>query len=85
MIGLERRTDILEELVPQQARRRFALFLRRLFGQRRKALRRTFALASVALDRPDAVLPEVWSGKRAEELSPAELVTLWVGCESGSL
>ena len=82
--GSDRRTEVPAELLPAPARRRFSLFLRKLFGQRRKALRRTFALAKEALERPDAVLREEWSGKRAEALSPDELVQLWGDCEGRS-
>jgi 16S rRNA (adenine1518-N6/adenine1519-N6)-dimethyltransferase len=81
IIGLDRRDDVPAELHQSPARRRFAFFLRKLFGQRRKTLRRTFALAKEALERPDSVLREEWSGKRAEQLSPAELVELWIDCE----
>ena len=84
IIGLDRRTEVPAELLPAPARRRFSLFLRKLFGQRRKALRRTFALAKEALERPDAVLREEWSGMRAEALSPDELVQLWGDCEGRS-
>ena len=81
IIGLDRREEVPAELLPAPARRRFALFLRKLFGQRRKTLRRTFALAKEALERPDAALREEWSSQRAEELSPGELVELWTDCE----
>lgn len=81
IIGLDRREDVPAELHPALARRRFALFLRKLFGQRRKTLRRTFALAKEALERPDSQLREEWSGKRAEQLSPGELIELWKDCE----
>lgn len=84
VIGLDRRAEVPAQLLPSSARRRFALFLRKLFGQRRKMLRRTFALAREALDRPDAALRADWSEMRAEQLSPVQLVELWTDCEGQS-
>lgn len=84
VISLEVRKDLPKELLPAAARRRFSLFLRKLFGQRRKSLRRTFTIAKEALARPDAMLRAEWSGKRAEQLSPNQLLDLWADCESGS-
>lgn len=81
VIALDRREDLPEVLHREGPRRRFALFVRKLFGQRRKALRRTFAIAAEALDREAAVIDEQWAGKRAEELQPDELVSLWQCCE----
>lgn len=84
VVGLERRENLPAELLEASSRRRFALFLRKLFGQRRKALRRTFALAAQALGQPAALLREDLAGRRAEQLSPFELVSLWQDCEAGS-
>jgi 16S rRNA (adenine1518-N6/adenine1519-N6)-dimethyltransferase len=85
VIGLDRRSDLAMALSPAPARRRFALFLRKLFGQRRKTLRRTFALACEALERPGVGLREDWVQQRAEQLSPEELVQLWQHCEAGGV
>lgn len=81
VVSLERRSDVDPALAPEAARRRFARFIRQLFSQRRKALRRTFELAKTALDRPDAELRPDWVQKRAEQLGPDDLVALWRDCE----
>ena len=84
VVALDLRADISKELQLATRRRRFALFLRTLFGQRRKALRSTYRLAADAMGRPGAALDESWACKRAQELTPDELVGLWVGCETNS-
>lgn len=84
VIALERRADLPVALELEAPRRRFALFVRKLFGQRRKVLRRTFAIAADALGCGNAVIDEPWAGKRAEELQPDELVVLWQICEGGA-
>lgn len=83
VVGLELRQPTEEALQPEVARRRFSQFIRKLFGQRRKMLRRMFRLAADALERPAAQVPADLAQKRAEQLSPAELVALWQGCEVG--
>ncbi|MCK5942195.1 MAG: ribosomal RNA small subunit methyltransferase A [Planctomycetes bacterium] len=88
IVGLDRKDQLPDELLAAAARRRFARFLRVLFGQRRKSLRNTFAAAAKALagspsDLP-AALPAELAGQRAEELSPAQLVSLWRRCEGAS-
>lgn len=84
VIGLDRRTDLPLALQGESERRRFALFVRTLFGQRRKALRKTFALAATALEKTSVPLEDELGGKRAEQLGPTELVALWQRCEVGS-
>jgi len=84
VVSLERRDDLSVALAQEQDRRRFALFLRKVFGQRRKALRRTFAIAAEALGCSGEGLPDEWAHKRAEALPPEDLVTLWQSCERGS-
>jgi len=81
VIGLERRADLPVALQGEPERRRFAIFVRSLFGQRRKALRKTFALAAKALDKEPPQLEEELAAKRAEQLGPTELVELWQRCE----
>ncbi len=81
VIALDRREDLPGALEREGPRRRFALFVRKLFGQRRKALRRTFALACDALGCEGAVIDAQLATKRAEELKPDELVALWQCCE----
>lgn len=83
VVGLDRRDDLPEPLQPEDRRRRFAIFVRALFGQRRKALRRTYELAARALDRPADGLPDDLARQRAEQLSPDQLVALWQQCEAG--
>lgn len=83
VVALERRPDLPTALAGEVPRRRFALFVRKLFGQRRKVLRKTFAIAAEALGRDGAEVADAWAGKRAEELAPDELVRLWRSCEDG--
>ncbi|MGC6489499.1 MAG: 16S rRNA (adenine(1518)-N(6)/adenine(1519)-N(6))-dimethyltransferase RsmA [Planctomycetota bacterium] len=81
IVELERRAARSEGLRDQGARQRYARFLRRLFGQRRKTLRTTFAGAAAELGAAAPELPAALATKRAEELSPDELVALWRRCE----
>ena len=81
IIRLERRADASDALQPADARRRFARFVRRLFGQRRKTLRTTAAAAAEELGLTPQPLPEDLAPRRAEELAPDQLVGLWQACE----
>ena len=81
IVRLERLAQVPDELVPADARRRFARFVRRLFGQRRKTLRTTALAAAKELGLAAPALPEELAPRRAEELSPQQLVGLWQDCE----
>ena len=81
IVRLERRAEVPDELRPVDARRRFARFVRRLFGQRRKTLRTTALAAAKELGLAAPTLPEELAPRRAEELSPGQLVGLWQACE----
>ena len=81
IVRLERRAEVPDELLPADARRRFARFVRRLFGQRRKTLRTTALAAAKELGLAAPALPEELAPRRAEELSPQQLVGLWQACE----
>lgn len=83
VVSLVRRLDLPDGLEDPAARTRYARFVRRLFGQRRKTLRTTVAAAAAELGRAPPELPEAVSGLRAEQLSPDELVALWRSCERG--
>jgi 16S rRNA (adenine1518-N6/adenine1519-N6)-dimethyltransferase len=77
VVQLERREQLPEGLDAPDGRRRFARFVRALFSQRRKSLRKTAALAAEALDLPRMPLPDELASRRAEELAPDQLVALW--------
>ena len=81
IVRLERRAEVPDELLPAGARRRFARFVRRLFGQRRKTLRTTALAAAKELGLAAPALNEELAPRRAEELSPQQLVGLWQACE----
>ena len=81
IVRLERLAQVPDELVPADARRRFARFVRRLFGQRRKTLRTTALAAAKELGLAAPALNEELAPRRAEELSPQQLVGLWQACE----
>ena len=81
IVRLERRAEVPDELLPASARRRFARFVRRLFGQRRKTLRTTALVAAKELGLAAPALNEELAPRRAEELSPQQLVGLWQACE----
>ena len=81
IIQLERRADVADALQPADARRRFARFVRRLFGQRRKTLRTTVAAAAEELGLAPPPLPVDLAPRRAEELAPEQLLGLWQSCE----
>ncbi|MBL8724135.1 MAG: ribosomal RNA small subunit methyltransferase A [Planctomycetes bacterium] len=81
VVQLDRRPDPAPELAAAAARREFAVFVRRLFQQRRKALRSVLPAAAAAIGRlaPEPVPPAL-SSQRAEQLGPAELIQLWASC-----
>jgi len=81
VVGLEVRAELPKGLEDPVARRRYARFLRKLFGQRRKALRTTVAAAAAELDLAPPELPKEFAAQRAEQLSPDQLVVLWQTCE----
>jgi len=81
VVLLERRSDPLASLDAAASRVRFARFLRRLFGQRRKTLRTTVAAAAAELEVAAPDLPAELLAQRAEELAPEELVALWQACD----
>jgi 16S rRNA (adenine1518-N6/adenine1519-N6)-dimethyltransferase len=81
IVALERRAELPKGLEDPVARRRYARFLRKLFGQRRKALRTTLAAAARELELPMPDLPAEFLAQRAEQLSPDQLVVLWQACE----
>jgi len=82
IIELELRDARPHVLESASSRTRYARFLRRLFGQRRKALRTTAAAAARDLGLPSPELPPALSAQRAEQLSPDQLVALWQRCEA---
>lgn len=81
IVGLELRPELPKGLEAPAARRRYARFLRKLFGQRRKALRTMVAAAAKELELPPPELPPELAAQRAEELSADQLVVLWQACE----
>ena len=60
----------------QQERRQLQVFVRALFGKRRKSLRTTLAEAAAAVSFPMPQVDAAMLQRRAETLSPAELVGL---------
>ncbi|HEB52830.1 MAG TPA: hypothetical protein ENI87_06210, partial [bacterium] len=81
VVRLALREDRPAGLADAAARARFAQFVRVLFGQRRKTLRRTFAAAVAEIGGAAAVLPADLGARRAEQLTVDELVALWQRCE----
>ncbi len=79
VLGLSRRADAAPTLVTAAARSEFARFVRRLFQQRRKAMRQTLPAAAGAIGRRAPDLPEL-ARQRAEQLAPDEIVALWAAC-----
>jgi len=80
LLRLDLRADTAARgLSAAKARSSLAVFLRVLFQQRRKTLRVTLPAAILAIGGRDAALPAA-AGRRAEALSPAELLALWQGC-----
>ncbi len=75
VIRCRRRVDAL--LGNALERRCFQLFIRTLFGKRRKALRTTLAEAAAAIGGQVEAIPAGRLQQRAEELRPEELVALW--------
>lgn len=81
VVALEHRPALPQGLGDGEGRRRYARFLRRLFGQRRKTLRNMVAAAAAELDLVSPALPAALLAKRAEQLAPDQLVSLWQSCE----
>jgi len=78
VVQLDRRDPVA--VAAAADRRRFAAFVRRLFGQRRKTLATTLPLALASSDgdpRLLAKLPGELLARRAETLPPLDLVDLW--------
>jgi len=82
IVQLERREQLPAALLTADARRAWSRFLRQLFGQRRKALRRTVGLAAAALGVEPPVVPAELAGMRAEQLQLPQLVELFERCVS---
>ena len=77
VLQLEPRADALE---PASARREFAAFVRQLFQQRRKVLRKTIAAAAAAIGRLPPELEPAARGARAEQFPPAVILAWWRAC-----
>ncbi len=77
VVQLERRAARPGPHSEPAARPRFAPFVRALFSQRRKVLRKTAAQAARALGVGERELPEELAVRRAEELSADQWVELW--------
>jgi len=75
LLRLERRADA--PVLPAAARRQFSAFARTLFGKRRKVLRTTLAEAAAAIGGQLPALGEALLARRAETLTPRELLDLW--------
>jgi len=80
IVRLERRSDGPMELGPAAARRSFGRFVRKLFQQRRKALRNTLPAAARSIGRLPPACGEDLLRARAEHLAPDEIVTIWRDC-----
>ena len=79
VVRIDFRTDEPEEAVPFEL---FREVTRTAFNQRRKTLRNSL---SGLLERYGVTLAEEWSGRRAEELSPAEFVALTRFLQNGGV
>lgn len=77
VLRLDRRTDALPEFADPVARRAFGGFVRQLFQQRRKVLRKTLPAAAAAIGRVPPELPDEVLGRRAEQLAPDAVAALW--------
>lgn len=80
ILELARRDDGPMAGAPAAARRQFLAFVRRLFGQRRKALRTTLPAAAQAIGRRPPILDAVELGQRAEQVPPDTLAQWWQAC-----
>lgn len=76
VVQLDRHQELPASLATAAARRRFARFVRELFGQRRKVLRSNYERAVKALGVAPQPLGELAS-RRAEQLSGARLLELF--------
>lgn len=77
IVRCELRQPAEAALAPAAARRRFGLFLRLLFQQRRKTLRTALQHAARGMERTLPELPATTLQLRAEALTPAQLCGLW--------
>jgi 16S rRNA (adenine1518-N6/adenine1519-N6)-dimethyltransferase len=84
ILTLERRTDSALANAPAAARREFAVFVRRLFQQRRKALRTTLPAAAAAIGKAPPLLAADALAARAEAIAPDQLVAWWQQCGHGA-
>lgn len=79
LLELQRRTDGQLSGLDGPTRRRFCLFVRQLFQQRRKVLRTTLLAAADAIGCSMPDLPPAVLEQRAEQVPPDELVR-WFCC-----
>lgn len=77
IVRCELRQPVDPALATALARRRFGLFLRLLFQQRRKTLRSALQHAADGMGRGVPALPATSLQVRAETLSPVQLRELW--------
>lgn len=82
VLQLTLRADLPADLQPATARRRFGMFVRQLFQQRRKVLRTTVAQAAEHIGRKAPRLSDAQQQLRAEQLGPAQVLELWRACEA---
>lgn len=75
IVRMTRRPDA--DRLDANDRRGLQVFLRALFGKRRKVLRTTLAEAAAAVSRPMPPVPAELLARRAETLDPDELVGLY--------
>jgi 16S rRNA (adenine1518-N6/adenine1519-N6)-dimethyltransferase len=74
---LRRRDDVDAALQPAAARWRWQAFLRAIFQQRRKTLRTTLPAAAAQVSAVPPARPATLLARRAEDLTVAELLSLW--------
>lgn len=80
VLQLDRRDDAAAALASGASRRDFGTFVRQLFQQRRKVLRKTLAAAAAAVGKLPPVLSEVELQGRAEQVAPDVLIQWWQAC-----
>jgi 16S rRNA (adenine1518-N6/adenine1519-N6)-dimethyltransferase len=80
VVQLDVRQDLAAALASGAGRRGFATFVRELFGHRRKVLRGMLARAAAAIGGTAPELADADAGRRAEQLTPDDLVELWQRC-----
>ena len=79
LLELQRRSDGPLVGLDGPARRRFCVFVRQLFQQRRKVLRTTLVAAADAIGGLPPELPAAVLEQRAEQVAPDELVRWFLG------